>query len=547
MTDYGFEPSVIGIHLDASSHNNITGNNASHLTGWGIFLESSSNSNNIIGNYVYSIYSRYGTGKGISLRSSSNGNNIIGNDVHSIDSRMDPGLCISLDSSSNNNITGNNVSDCDRIIYLDSSSNNNITGNNLSSCSECIYLDSSSNNNITGNNLSSCSECIYLDSSSNNNITGNNLSDNWPGDGIYLYKSSNNSMKGNNFINTGIFMKGDQLSHFNSHDIPTDNIVNGKPLYYYKDCSGIDIDGILIGQLILANCADVNVRNLQIDNTSVGIEAAYSTNISVTASNVSSNEYGIYLYSSSKSKIYHNNFIENDDNAVDFTNTNSWNDTYSQFPLRGGNYWSDWSPTCIDDMYGPNQDISGADGICDERSSYPTDYYPLKNPWPSPPVDGAKPNISNVWTEPWNQKQGGSVNITAEVTDNSGAVVVKVRIISPERTEIGNFTMKKGDGDKYYYIFNIDPNADTGTYKFVIWAEDASGNIEKSAEDSFAVERAELDVLWLILLSNMALVAFFLVVIFLILKKKKKPEEAPTETPEVEEPAATPESPPDSQ
>ena len=99
-------------------------------------------------------------------------------------------------------------------------------------------------------------------------------------------------------------IKGYDLIDFNSHNISTTNIVNGKPLYYYKDYSGFDINGALVGQLILANCSNIEVRNLQIEDTTVGIEIAYSINISLTNNTIlSSNIDGFYLTYSSHNNV----------------------------------------------------------------------------------------------------------------------------------------------------------------------------------------------------------------------------------------------------
>ena len=64
---------------------------------------------------------------------------------------------------------------------------------------------------------------------------------------------------------------GGKLSSFNSHNISVDNQVNGKPLYYYKDISNINVDNISVGQLILANCTNIAIKNLLIEHTDIGI------------------------------------------------------------------------------------------------------------------------------------------------------------------------------------------------------------------------------------------------------------------------------------
>ncbi len=187
------------------------------------------------------------------------------------------GYGVSSYSSLNNNIKYNNI-------FL-----NNILG---------IYLLSSSNHTITNNNISNNGHGIRMDFSSNNTITNNYIALNdW--DGISLYQSSHNNITGNSFVNDGVFIYGDKLSHYDSHNISDDNIVNDKPLYYYKDSSGIGIEGSEVGQLILVNCSNVDVKDIQVNDTDVGLEFVYCTNIRIKNTIISNNRYGMYFANSS--------------------------------------------------------------------------------------------------------------------------------------------------------------------------------------------------------------------------------------------------------
>jgi parallel beta-helix repeat protein len=81
------------------------------------------------------------------------------------------------------------------------------------------------------------------------------------------------------------------------------NMVNNKEIYYYKDTNDIDIQGIPIGELILANCSSFDVRELNITDTDVGLEVAFSSNITLVDNNLSNMKFGIYVYDSSDCKI----------------------------------------------------------------------------------------------------------------------------------------------------------------------------------------------------------------------------------------------------
>jgi parallel beta-helix repeat protein len=163
---------------------------------------------------------------------------------------------------------------------------------------------------IFNNNLSAKrGSGVYTWNSSNINISNNKFySHDWWG--IHLDSSEGNIITNNRFIEDGIYISGDQLSHYNSHDIPINNIMNGKEIYYYKDTDNIDIKGIPIGELILANCSNFDIRELNNTNTDVGIEVAFSSNITLEENNISNIKFGIYVYSSSDCNI-NGNYITN--------------------------------------------------------------------------------------------------------------------------------------------------------------------------------------------------------------------------------------------
>jgi parallel beta-helix repeat protein len=123
----------------------------------------------------------------------------------------------------------------------------------------------------------------------------------------------------------GLYLDGNELSHFNSHNISVNNIVNGNPLYYHKDKSNIDIEQIPTGQLIIANCTDISVRNLEINKTDIGILSAYSNNLSFTGNNILNNSVGFKLYSSSNISVDGNNLKNNGYGfRLDYSNLNNF-------------------------------------------------------------------------------------------------------------------------------------------------------------------------------------------------------------------------------
>lgn len=93
------------------------------------------------------------------------------------------------------------------------------------------------------------------------------------------------------------------------NDIDISNLVEGKPLYYIKDTSGLTINpSYNPGAIYLINCSNVLVRDLKLNSScSYGL-FLYSTNNSVVEHLTVSNNYagGIYVQSSSNDRINNN-------------------------------------------------------------------------------------------------------------------------------------------------------------------------------------------------------------------------------------------------
>jgi parallel beta-helix repeat protein len=307
-----------GVFLTSSSYNTISGNtlkdNSIGLS-WSYWNNITSNIlnsslldfydssyNNITGNTLFNeeIYICFGSQ-----------NNIVGN---TISTNFPYGIHIK--SSSGNNITGNNISTNDGYgIFLDYSSNNIITGNTALDNDFGIFLYYSSGNNIIDNNAANNTLGIRLHYGKSNNITNNTVSlNNY--NGIALTYSRGNNVTNNTMIDNGIFIYGDSLKYWNTHNIETSNTVNGKPVYYWKNQTG-GIVPLGAGQVILANCTNISIENQELTNGSVGIELGFSSNNNITSNNVSSNNrHGIYLYFTSENTITDNTISSNKYNGV---------------------------------------------------------------------------------------------------------------------------------------------------------------------------------------------------------------------------------------
>ena len=297
------------------------------------------------------------------------------------------------------NVSCNSCSNKGIGIFIDGSGNNSISSNDCSNNQNGIRLDGSNNNTISNNKCSRNGDGIWLNGSDNNILPNNNCSNNRDA-GIRLNGSSNNILTDNVMFESGIFIQGDSLSDY-THEMDESNIVNGKPVYYWKDIeSGRIPEGA--GQVILVNCNSILVEDQELNDASVGVEVTFSTNITIRNNTCSKNLYGVYFSHSSNNSIsnntcsnnrdgiclerscsnviYLNNFIRNMNNVNSYSSTNIWNSTSTinytyrdnTFANHPGNYWDDYT--------GSDSDKNGI-GDSPYRISSGADNYPLMLPF----------------------------------------------------------------------------------------------------------------------------------------------------------------------
>ncbi len=232
-----------------------------------------------------------------------------------------------------NNLLWNDING----IYVEESDNNIVQGNIVSNNEKGIYIhgQASSFNSIINNNVSNNEAGTYLESANNITITDNTYSNN--GYGIVLFNSSYAVLTYNAMSGEGIHMDGDNLEHWNTHEINTSNTVGGKPIRYWKNITGgtVLLDA---GEVILANCRNVVVENQNVSKGSVGIVIGVSSHITITNNTASSNYgVGIYISGSDNSTIQYNNASSNGYAGISTRNsiTNVIND--NTVSSNGGN------------------------------------------------------------------------------------------------------------------------------------------------------------------------------------------------------------------
>jgi len=223
-----------------------------------------------------------------------------------------------------------------------------------------IYLYESITNTISFSTFSdNFREGISLRSNSNGNMINDNVVSNTNNHGIYLVQSSNNVLSNNIVTN----------SHYigiNLNDADETQLIGNTSNQNGDDGISINDDGIL-------------VKGNRVENNGFrGIAVGHlSYNTIIEDNTVSNNRIGISFLAKGESKIvrnlimdnteiglqmdglaqiYNNNFINNLIQANSGPNY-STSTNYSQPPEVGGNYWTDYSPTCTN---------TNSDHFCDD-------------------------------------------------------------------------------------------------------------------------------------------------------------------------------------
>lgn len=141
---------------------------------------------------------------------------------------------------------------------------------------------------LTGNTVA---QSIVVESSSDIVVTDSAFSETSLGIG----NSERVIVGGNRFAGGGVILRGGSVEHFTSHTIASDNLVNGKEISYHKNCHDRQILGVEVGQVLIANCSDVTVAGLTIEDTVIGIDLAYVSGARLSGNTVRNVTTGISL------------------------------------------------------------------------------------------------------------------------------------------------------------------------------------------------------------------------------------------------------------
>jgi parallel beta-helix repeat protein len=420
-----------GIHLESTYNNYVLGNNVTDNSQNGIVVDSSLGRDRINNNNV-----TLNSFNGIGLVDG--GNVKVAN--NSISSNVRNGINISgasLSNISRNDVTSN---DGNGIIISNATDNEILHNDIFSNIGSGVYVQGSSDNDIMHNNLTSNSIGASVGAGScDNRIVFNNVSHNVlkglaiKGKGVKSVTEDNTVFEnpvGISIADMSLIGPPELTDHLVTSNTVFNNTIGIEMLTIstgfiekvniitnsiYRNDIGINMSGSVWDYYISKNIIDDNRIGLRSDTVILG--GSYIISNTFT----DNQDFAIMLLDTFGTNIYHNSFIDNGFiwQVLDDTDANSWNTLYPQ----GGNYWSDYSPTCQDLYDGSvTPQTSGVpDGICDDQYDIDlnsADYYPLTTEyeeWSAPPTnlsaELAGASSENVIVS-WNASLEDPVNVT---------------------------------------------------------------------------------------------------------------------------------------
>jgi parallel beta-helix repeat protein len=227
-----------------------------------------------------------------------------------------------------------------------------------------------------------------------------------------------------------------------------DGIILDKPITIFGEGETKPvIEGSDIGNVITVLSDRVCLEYLIIKDSGEegfdsGIELNSDFNV-IKDCDIIENKNGIVIDSASKNNIlYHNNFMDNDQNALDTGKMNQWDNGYPS----GGNYWDDYtgSDSDLDGIGDSPHYIPG--GSSEDRYPFMKPYGYPSNPPSRPTIDGSKegkPGISYEYTFVSTDEDNDEIYYTIDWGDGtientsflpSGAEVTKSHIWGQEDT-----------------------------------------------------------------------------------------------------------------
>ena len=278
------------VFLNSSSQNTIEDNLARRCL-CGIVLQNSAENTIKNNQAVDGVYNADRLISAAILLHSSDNNTITSNSA----ARWHRGIVLHVQSSSNL-LEDNLVSDGVYGLWMnDSCEDNEIKRCRFANTTNAIELRVCTGNLIRDNQLKDIDHGIRILTSPGNLIINNQLDD--IDHGIWISDSSANVLEENALTDVvlGLYVDGDSENSFRNQ-IAESNTMDGKPVLYYYDRSGVRVEGRECAQLTLAYCDNFTVQENVITNDALFL---YGSRDNLIRNNDISNCYGMYIHDSS--------------------------------------------------------------------------------------------------------------------------------------------------------------------------------------------------------------------------------------------------------
>lgn len=224
---------------------------------------------------------------------------------------------IGVQSSSGVNITGNRLVDTECI----ASGSDNVTVAHNVGCSAVVRISSSTNVSVDHNAVdyalardTARGLVAEVRESDRCAVLGNTL---WTivetgvwGPGIILDSSTNCTVDGNAMNEQGISIRGYEKAHVSTLDIGPDNTVRMLPLASYRNTAGVTVDRAGFGQLIVANCSDVHLRDLALSGLWRPVLVSFCSDVEVHDCVFTDVYIALDIQESTDVRIRHNAFVD---------------------------------------------------------------------------------------------------------------------------------------------------------------------------------------------------------------------------------------------
>jgi parallel beta-helix repeat protein len=209
-------------------------------------------------------------------------------------------------------------------VRLYESTNVTISDNNVNNNNDGIRLYGGINNSVSGNQVNDNNFIgVGVTQSEDTRVMGNSIDSN--AIGIDLWESNSSIVTGNIVNGCGLRIFGN-LDMLFSNALDTTNLVNGKSFYYYMNETSLKSSNFTnAGQVILVNCNNSRIANLNVSHCSYGISLYYCNNNTIVTNDANSNLYGIRLEDSNNNSIYENTANYNFWNGIDLLRSNNNN------------------------------------------------------------------------------------------------------------------------------------------------------------------------------------------------------------------------------